>query len=276
MDSDDALVGRLLTRREVLGLFGAAGAALLVACSGGGGNDPAPTATSAAGQTADSASASGTNVAAANASGATSSASTAALTSLPACVVLPELTEGPYFVEEKLNRSDIRSDPSTGAVKEGAVLKLTLNVSEVSGGSCQALAGATVDVWHCDAVGQYSDVRDQGFNTVGQKWLRGYQTTDANGRVEFTTIYPGWYQGRATHIHFKVRKGNLAFTSQWFFDDALSDQVQSSSAYASKGVKGRLQNSADGIYRQAGDVMVLDVKQDGEAYAATFDIGMQA
>ncbi len=276
MDSDDALVGRLLTRREILGLFGAAGAALLVGCSTGS-NQSSATATTAAPQaTSTPAGSTGAGSEVVDTAAATGSSGAVTASSLPACIVLPALTEGPYFVEEKLNRSDIRSDPSTGQVQDGAMLKLVLNVSGVSGGSCAALTGATVDVWHCNAVGQYSDVSDQGFNTKGQKWLRGYQTTDANGRVEFTTIYPGWYQGRATHVHFKVRKGNQEFTSQWFFDDSLSDKVQSQGAYASKGVKGRLQNSGDVIYRQAGSIMVLDVQPDGDGYTATFDIGMQS
>ena len=88
------------------------------------------------------------------------------------CVVSPPLTEGPYFVDEKLNRSDIRSDPSDGSVRDGIPLVLTVNLSSISN-NCTALSGATLDVWHCDAAGQYSDVSDQGFNTKGKKFLRG-------------------------------------------------------------------------------------------------------
>src|SRR5207253_10058042 len=162
----------------------------------------------------------------------------AATAAVPSCVVRPALTEGPYFVDEKLNRSDIRSDPSDGTVKPGAQLTLTVNVSRVSGASCLPLAGATVDVWHCDALGVYSDATDPGFNTKGKKFLRGYQTTDANGKVQFTTIYPGWYQGRAVHIHFKIRTSatgaSKEFTSQWFFDETLTDQVHAQQPYAAK------------------------------------------
>ena len=92
-------------------------------------------------------------------------------------MVHPEVTEGPYYVDEDLNRSDIRSDPSTGAVKDGALLTLTFNVSQVSGSGCTPLEGAKVEIWHCDAAGVYSDVSDPGFNTKGQKFLRGFQTS---------------------------------------------------------------------------------------------------
>jgi protocatechuate 3,4-dioxygenase beta subunit len=90
---------------------------------------------------------------------------------LPACIFRPELTEGPYFVDEELNRSDIRSDPATGAIKPGTPLALTFQVSQVANAVCSPLAGAKVDVWHCDALGVYSDVSDPIFNTTGQKSL---------------------------------------------------------------------------------------------------------
>ena len=195
------------------------------------------------------------------------------------CIVRPELTEGPYYVDEELNRSDIRSDPSTGTVKPGALLRLTFNVSQITGNACAALAGAVVDVWHCDALGVYSDVSDPSFHTVGQKFLRGYQITDANGAASFTTIYPGWYRGRAVHIHFKVRSAAGAssayeFTSQPFFDDTLTDQVHAQQPYAAKGQR-TLRNSGDGIYQQGGSQMLLSVSQTSDGYAATFDIALQ-
>src|SRR6266508_3891021 len=77
-------------------------------------------------------------------------------TALPACVVRPEQTEGPFFVEERLSRSDIRSDPATGTVKPGAPLRVTFKISRVEGNACAPLAGAQVHVWHCDAAGAYS------------------------------------------------------------------------------------------------------------------------
>src|SRR5689334_22065149 len=92
------------------------------------------------------------------------------------CVATPAQTEGPYFVEERLNRADIRSDPATGALKDGVPLKLRLVAHAVVGGACTQIAGAIVDIWHCDARGVYSDVSDPGFKTSGQRFLRGYQT----------------------------------------------------------------------------------------------------
>ena len=116
---------------------------------------------------------------------------------VPACVVRPQQTEGPFFIDEKLNRSDIRSDPGRNDARPGAVLQLAFAVSRLSGGACAPLSGAQVDVWHSDALGAYSD--------GAQKFLRGYQVTDDTGAARFVTIYPGAYQGRAVHIHFKIR-----------------------------------------------------------------------
>jgi protocatechuate 3,4-dioxygenase beta subunit len=193
-------------------------------------------------------------------------------TTMPACVVRPEVTEGPYYVAEDLVRSDIRADSNTGAVREGAPLVLTFNVSQVSNSSCTPLQGATVEIWHCDAAGQYSDVSDPGFNTKGQNWLRGAQVTDANGMATFTSIYPGWYSGRAVHIHFKVHPDETkVFTSQLFFDDALSQQVFAQAPYASRGSTPDTLNSTDNIYQ---DLLLLTTAKTDQGYAATFDIGI--
>jgi protocatechuate 3,4-dioxygenase beta subunit len=234
MTSDDTPVGRLLTRREVVALLGLSGAGLLTPRASAG---PAP-----------------------------------------ACVVRPEQTEGPYFVEERLVRSDIRSDPATGEVRPGAVLQLAFNVSALRGGACTPLPGAVVDVWHCDALGVYSGVRDPGGSTVGQKFLRGAQTTDAAGTARFTTIFPGWYQGRAVHIHFKVRTAPAAgrghaFTSQTYFDDAVTDQIHALEPYARRG-QGRLRNDGDGLFRHGGRQLLAAVARSGEGYATTFDLAI--
>jgi protocatechuate 3,4-dioxygenase beta subunit len=198
---------------------------------------------------------------------------------LPACVVRPEQTEGPYFIDEKLNRSDIRVEPSDKSVKAGVPLRLEFYVSRVAAGACAPLAGAIVDVWHCDALGVYSDVRDAGFDTRGKKFLRGYQQTDANGVVQFLTIFPGWYEGRAVHIHFKIRTGAAAaraheFTSQLYFDEAITEEVHSRAPYSSKGRRSTA-NDADFIFRRGGKQLLLEPTKNAQGYAARFDIGLQ-
>ncbi len=135
---------------------------------------------------------------------------------------------GPYYVDTGLQRSDIREE------REGIPLELTFNVSRIDAGdisTCGPLAGAVVDIWHCDALGEYSGVQDNAagdFDTTEATFLRGYQLTDDNGVARFTTIYPGWYQGRAVHIHFTIRDSaesqqGYEFTSQLYFDDTLTD-----------------------------------------------------
>ncbi|HEX9676214.1 MAG TPA: intradiol ring-cleavage dioxygenase [Anaerolineales bacterium] len=266
MDNDDRQVGRILGRREALKILGAAGAAVVAGCAPGSAQP-----TSTPGQAASGATAGATALPAE----ATSAADSVAM---PACVVRPELTEGPYFVDERLNRSDIRSDPGTGAVEQGALLALTFHVSRVGDGSCVPQEGAWVDIWHCNALGAYSDVSDPGFDTSGQQFLRGYQVTDANGIAAFTTIYPGWYSGRTVHIHFKIRTGVeqgesafYEFTSQLFFDEALNDEVHAQQPYASKGPRNTL-NSVDRIYD---DRLLLAASEAAQGYAAAFDIGLQ-
>lgn len=234
MDNDDLPVGRVLSRRQAIVVLGSAGVALM----GGSGRALAQSSSSAG-----------------------------------MCVVRPQQTEGPYFVDEKLNRSDIRSDPTTKKVKEGAPLRLKFVVSKI-GSACTPLAGAMIDVWHCDALGVYSDASDPSFNTKGQKFLRGYQVTDTGGVAQFSTIYPGWYRGRTVHIHFKIRSSNQEFTSQLYFDDALSDKVQAKPPYSAKGQR-TMRNQDDGIYRGGGDQLLLAVSPVAAGYAATFNIGLQ-
>jgi protocatechuate 3,4-dioxygenase beta subunit len=182
-------------------------------------------------------------------------------------------------VDLMLNRSDIRSDPSNGSVSEGTPLRLAFQVTRLDANACVPLEGALVDVWHCDALGVYSGVTDRSFNTQGQQFLRGYQLTNASGMAEFGTIYPGWYQGRAVHIHFKIRAGagsnqSYEFTSQLFFDEAITDVVHAQEPYASKGYR-TLLNEGDGIYRNGGDQLLLQPTQEGDGYVATFNIGLQ-
>lgn len=260
---DDRPVGRVLSRREALVLLGAAGAVLLPGCGSSG--DTTTTATTTPPTTGAPATGATTDSSAVPATGSGTGGT-------PSCVVKPELTEGPFFVDEKLDRSDIRPDPGTGAVSEGAPLTLAFRVSSVAAGGCAALAGAMVDVWHCDAKGVYSDVASE--NSVGRKFLRGYQVTDAGGGATFTTVFPGWYQGRAVHIHFKIRTGGYDFTSQLFFDDGVLTEVHRRAPYAGRGAPGTT-NARDGIFRQGGSQLVVPVTKAGDGYAGTFDIGLQ-
>lgn len=284
-EDDDRPVGRVLSRREILALLGSGSAVLFGGLSVLAAdsvylpiiaNNPA-TATFA--PTAPTSAATGTATATATSTPTPTATAVGSVTPTPlptaVCAVRPELTEGPYFVDELLNRADIRSDPTSGTVKSGAQLQLTLRIYSVGNNACTALSGAFVDIWHCDAVGLYSDVSQNG--TVGQKFLRGYQVADANGLVTFTTIYPGWYTGRAVHIHFKIRQAltsnpSYEFTSQFFFTEALNDEVHAQTPYASKGRRDTL-NSNDNIYSQGGSQLVLPVIKSGSVYAATFDVG---
>lgn len=200
-------------------------------------------------------------------------------TAKPACIVTPEQTEGPYFSDFLLNRSDIRSDPADGLVKTGMPLTLMLRVHAVDGARCAPLPGAMVDLWHCDASGVYSDAVDANFDTRGKKFLRGYQVTDTDGAVRFRTIYPGWYYGRAVHMHFKVRTKvksgrDAEFTSQLYFPDSITERVLASAPYARPG--GRVQrNGSDGLFRRGGQSLMLTIADaPGGGYAASFDIGI--
>lgn len=201
-------------------------------------------------------------------------------TDLPGCIVRPQQTEGPYFVDERLNRSDIRSDPTNGRDKEGVLLRLAFKVNKISPGACLPLEGAIVDIWHCDAQGVYSDATDPNFNTLGQQFLRGYQLTDASGTVEFITLYPGWYPGRAVHIHFKIRGGegsqqSYEFTSQLYFEDAVTDQVFSQKPYNIREQR-TIPNEQDAIFRDGGDQLIIQLsnEQSTRSYAGIFNIGL--
>jgi protocatechuate 3,4-dioxygenase beta subunit len=242
MEFSDKPSGHILSRRQVVKLLGATGAILLA----GGGLISRPALANAA--------------------------------EYP-CVVRPEQTEGPYFVDERLHRSDIRFDPTNGTITPGTPLALTFQVSRIRAGACDPLQGTQVDVWHCDAAGMYSDVEDPGFNTIGKKFLRGHQLTDSKGTAEFLTIYPGWYPIRTVHIHFKIRTApasgkSFEFTSQVYFPDDLTDIVHTALPYSSKGRR-RVRNQHDFIFRHGGDQLILKPLATNGGYAVTFPIGLE-
>jgi protocatechuate 3,4-dioxygenase beta subunit len=179
------------------------------------------------------------------------------------CTLYPQQTEGPYYVDGEMLRADVRED------REGTLLVLQLQVLSADG--CTPLGNAAVDIWHCDAAGVYSGFQGQlgGLNTTGQIFLRGTQLTDADGRVQFTTIYPGWYPGRTTHIHFKVHLSpTQEVTSQLYFPEALNSEVYETAPYAEHGQKDT-SNLADGF---AGSAPLLAVTSTLMGYAASMAI----
>jgi protocatechuate 3,4-dioxygenase beta subunit len=195
----------------------------------------------------------------------------------------PQQTEGPYFVDGMPDRSDIRSDPSDGSVQQGIPLHLVIRVFDVNNGSCIPLKGARIDIWHANSQGIYSAVNDLGTTS---KFLRGYQTTDKNGTVRFTTIYPGWYQGRTIHIHEKVRTFNglektMEWTSQFYFNNSINQQVHREPPYSNHGPP-QTRNEEDGIYtgpsadglmqRNSGEELMLHLIKQGHSYLGIFNI----
>jgi protocatechuate 3,4-dioxygenase beta subunit len=243
VEDDDKPVGRVLSRRKALAIFGAAGVTI---------------------------------TAVGTAAAASADTTTATTTGSVNCVAKPEMTEGPYFVDEGLNRSDLRIDTSTGTVSEGATLTLVLRVLQINGKTCTPLPGATVDIWHCDAAGIYSDIAAEG--TTGKNFLRGYQVSNSGGIAKFVTILPGWYQGRTIHTHVKIRTtgtdGNpYEFTSQLYFTEEFKAAYLAKAPYAAKGTPDTT-NDADMHYADIGDQMLLNPTATTTGYEATFAIAL--
>jgi protocatechuate 3,4-dioxygenase beta subunit len=179
------------------------------------------------------------------------------------CVLTPEMTEGPYYVAGEKLRSDVR------AGRPGTLLTLKLGVVRAS--SCKPIKNAIVEIWHCDAGGTYSGVQGDSAN-----FLRGAQKTNAAGVATFKTVYPGWYQGRAVHIHVKVHVGgNVVHTGQFFFNDAVTDAVYKSAPYNARG-GARDRNASDSIYVNGGSRSLLKVKKSGPGYAGAITMGVTA
>ena len=225
----------------------------------------------------------------------------------PACVLAPELTEGPYYIELDKVRSDITEGRS------GAPLKLGITVVDAT--SCKPVKDAAVDIWHCDASGEYSGFGSASGSTEmpagagppsgapppggpagapppggpagapggrqaainSERFLRGTQLTDASGVCTFQTIYPGWYTGRAVHIHFKVRTDSLEFTSQLFFTDEMNDHVFTTySPYRERSRPAPdTTDSTDNIYGSDGSSLLLSPVSDGNGgFSADFSVGV--
>jgi protocatechuate 3,4-dioxygenase beta subunit len=183
---------------------------------------------------------------------------------LVSCVLSPEMTQGPYYVEGDKVRRDITEG------KAGVPLVLRLTV--VNASSCKPIKGAAVDIWHCDAGGVYSETSVQ--STQNLTFMRGIQRTDRNGLVIFRTIYPGWYMGRAVHIHLKVYLGGqTVHTGQLFFSDALTDLVYRRSPYSLRGSRDT-RNATDSIYRNGGKRSLLSVAKSGSGYVGSITMGV--
>jgi protocatechuate 3,4-dioxygenase beta subunit len=181
---------------------------------------------------------------------------------LVSCVLVPEQTEGPYY----LDGAAIRRNVTEG--RPGVALTLRLTVVNVA--NCKPIKGAAVEIWHCDAGGDYSGVQgDTG------TFLRGVQRTDAKGLALFKTIYPGWYRGRTVHIHTMVHLGgNVVHTGQLYFHDTLTDAVYTRSPYNRR--PGRTtRNAADSIYRNGGKRSTLKLVRSGAAYMGSITMGVQ-
>ena len=258
-----------MTRREALGAAGTAGVGLLAA----------PAALTALGELL-----------------------TAAPAGAAAVAVTPSMTEGPYWIDEMLRRFDVRANTasaaaSAGVAQVGVPLALTIKVLDATSGN--PINGAHVDIWHANAYGLYSDEAGQqtgggttGGNTSGQNFLRGYQVTGVDagaagapvdGQVQFKTIWPGWYSGRAIHIHVRVRTydGNdvaTDYTTQIFFSASDNDAVLSAAApYNTRSPKSdpTTDESDNVLTSTARSTNIAPVTGSvAEGFAATFTIGL--
>ena len=190
-------------------------------------------------------------------------AAAAGLVAPNVCMLSPEVTEGPFYLDEGLVRSDITEG------RAGVPMRLTLQVVRAD---CTPIEGARVDLWHCDAEGNYSGVGDQ----QGATYLRGIQMSDAQGTVTFETIYPGWYRGRTTHMHYKIWLGDRqVLTSQIFFPDALSEYLfRSVAPYNGRREDRDTMNGADSIAEQAGAGAFAMIREQTARYDAALVVGV--
>jgi protocatechuate 3,4-dioxygenase beta subunit len=182
---------------------------------------------------------------------------------LVTCVLTPELTEGPYYIAgEKLRRNITDGRPGT---------PLQLHLSVVDASTCKPIKGAAVDIWHADAGGVYSGF---GAGAASRNFMRGIQRTDTNGLALFTTVYPGWYMGRAVHIHVKVHVGgSVVHTGQLFFNGAVTDVAYKRAPYSARPNRDT-RNASDSIFVTGGKRSLLALKRNEAGYVGSITMGV--
>jgi protocatechuate 3,4-dioxygenase beta subunit len=194
----------------------------------------------------------------------------------PSCLLAPEQTQGPYYIPAEKVRSNI--------AERSAGTPLTLRLTVVDAGRCAPIKGAAVDVWHANAGGVYSGFESasaggpggNGGPTDKDTFLRGIQYTDAHGRVQFQTIYPGWYRGRTTHIHVMVHVGgNIVHTGQLYFADSLTDKVYQTGPYRARAAARDTRNSTDSIYASGGPQSTLAMTHGAGRYTGAITLGVK-
>ncbi len=187
------------------------------------------------------------------------------------CLLAPETTAGPFYFDPDLVRADITEG------RPGEPLELVLQVVD---SGCRPLPGARVDVWHCDAAGNYSGYAQQGsdraLDTRGETFMRGTQMTGADGAVRFRTIWPGWYRGRTPHVHYIVLLDReTVLTSQLFFPEGTSEALfQASPAYRGRARQQDTTNRTDGIARRAGRGAFAAVSRTANGLRAALVVGV--
>jgi len=192
-----------------------------------------------------------------------------------ACLLTPEETAGPYPLDLSANASYFRQDITEG--RGGTPLELALTIID-AGGSCEPIENARVDVWHCDKDGVYSGyAQPGGVNTVGQTFMRGIQTTDAFGQVYFDTIYPGWYPGRITHVHFQVYVDDvLVSTSQLAFPQAITQAVYATALYGFRQNTSVTSFAQDNVFADGtADQMVTISGDTAAGFSASLVVGVE-
>jgi len=189
-----------------------------------------------------------------------STSNSSSASSSSSCGVTSSETDGPYPLYTSRGSALVRTDITENGSKTGLPLNITITIKNTNN-DCAVLSNVVVDIWHCDKDGYYSGYANQsGYlgtkDYTGHTWLRGRQTTDANGQVKFTTIYPGWYVGRMTHIHVQVYKATKSanssgndsvITTQIAFPDEVTQAVYKTSLYSAHG-ENTLTFSADNVF----------------------------